>query len=111
MIHRALKQGEAYLSNAQLRPAGQGSNLGNDVGWNSVSIREGDEDAINPEYNAGAFKTSDKWIALNRPIAEDDPRLVNEVVLDELFAGLDYRVIKESVGPPHLDYTRTPSPF
>jgi hypothetical protein len=96
MIHRALQQGGNFLSNAQLRTAGAGSLPGGRQ-WKMVSNRANDADSLNPEVNAGAFRTAEKWLALNRPEGEDDLRTLNEEALADLFSGLDYRVIQDSV--------------
>ncbi|MDF1811422.1 MAG: BatA domain-containing protein [Verrucomicrobiales bacterium] len=96
MIHRALQLGGNYLSNAQLRDAGKGS-LPAEQSWTPVSVRDGDEGSLNLELNAGAFRSEGKWLALNRPAGEDDLRILNDESLEDLFSGLDYRVIQDSI--------------
>ncbi|MDF1751312.1 MAG: BatA domain-containing protein [Verrucomicrobiales bacterium] len=96
MIHRALQQGGNFLSNAQMRSAG-GSALPDNVQWTSASVRDSDEDHVNPSLSAGAFQSTDKWLAINRPEGEDDFRTINEEAIEDLFGGLDYRVIQDSV--------------
>ena len=42
---------------------------------------------------AGVVQSGDRMVALNRPPAEDAAETVSTATLDELFAGLDYRVL------------------
>jgi hypothetical protein len=46
---------------------------------------------------AGVVAQDDRLIALNRPAGEDQPQIVSEAALTELFAGLDFRVLTDSL--------------
>lgn len=97
MIHRALQSGGRYLSNAQILDAGSGVLQSRDEeSWTRIGGL-GDSAPISPEFQAGAFRSQSRWMALNRPLEEDDPRTINEDVIAELFSGLDYRIIEDSV--------------
>jgi hypothetical protein len=47
--------------------------------------------------HAGIVKNGDRIIALNRPPGEDLPAALSPTALNELFAGLDFRVLTDSV--------------
>ena len=65
--------------------------------WVAVSTREVDQDAAVKSFRAGAFQNKNRWLALNRPAHEDELAIINEEALADLFSGLDYRVIRDSV--------------
>jgi hypothetical protein len=46
---------------------------------------------------AGVVTQDERLIALNRPAGEDQPQVVSEAALTELFAGLDFRVLTDSL--------------
>lgn len=96
MIHRALQQGGNYLSKAQQRSAGS-LTTNDSKAWSRVAQRDIDSDQFAANLVGGAFEKQGRWLALNRPDTEDDLRMVSEDSLADLFAGLDYRVIKDSV--------------
>jgi hypothetical protein len=47
---------------------------------------------------AGVLTSGEQLTALNRPPGEDQPGVLTSVTLGELFAGLDHRVLTESLG-------------
>ena len=49
-------------------------------------------------FHAGAFQYGEKWIALNRPVAEDAVATLDSATVDRLFSGLDYRQVEDQVG-------------
>lgn len=104
MLHRALNEGATSLGNAQQRTAGPKA-LGDDPGlWTRL-------DVDNPEtiltmdrpLRAGVLKKAaasgkpDILTALNRPAGEDAPQALGKPTLDELFAGLDWRLLERTL--------------
>ena len=104
LLHRALNDGAAALGNAQQRTAAAGA-LGPDpAAWTRLDVE--DAAAILPpdrELRAGVLKRSaaagqpEVLVALNRPPGEDAPQTVAPPVLEELFAGLDWRLIERTL--------------
>ena len=108
MIHRALTQGANYISNAQIREAARGSLPPNRT-WKLLDGSQPGNTTLDRELHSAAFESAgdggnssgeerSQLIALNRPASEDDPRVLNSESLSTLFAGLDYREIKDEVG-------------
>lgn len=103
LLHRALNEGSASLGNAQQRTAGPRA-LGEDPGaWTRLDIE-------NPEtilpldrpLRAGVLKRSaggksDLLIAINRPLTEDATLTLGKTTLDEVFAGLDWRLLERTL--------------
>ncbi len=97
MLHRALDEGGVNLGKAQQRYAAAGV-LGNDPGaWHPVE--QGGASAIseNLPLRAGILSSGDRLIALNRPPGEDQPQKLSSSTLDELFAGLDFQVLNDTL--------------
>jgi hypothetical protein len=97
MLHRALNEGGRTLGKAQQRVASTTA-LGNDPSqWKPVNpVGDARPSAILP-LHAGVVKNGDRIIALNRPPGEDLPSALSPTALNELFAGLDFRVLTDSV--------------
>ena len=112
-LHRCLDAGAGSLGKARQRSAGPGV-LGdpNSIGqWKAVEeadspgSRPGNTEeesaAANPTQllplRAGVLEAEDRLIALNRPTSEDVPDLLPTTTIEELFAGLDHRIIEETV--------------
>jgi hypothetical protein len=97
MLQRALNQGVATLGKAQ-QHAASASALGDDPGkWHLVEPEDRGALPENLPLRAGVFSFEDRLIALNRPPGEDDPQTLSNADLDELFAGLDYRVLNDTL--------------
>lgn len=100
MLHRALNAGALTLGKAQQRIAGRAA-LGNDdaiAKWRPVGLAK-TEAVVNETLplRAGVLESGDKLAALNRPLSEDQAATLGATTLDELFAGLDYRRIEDTV--------------
>jgi hypothetical protein len=93
LLQRALNEGAATLGKAQQAYASAAA-LGTDPSlWHPA-----DADAaliIPPELplHAGVVASGDRLIALNRPRGEDVAETVSPAGLNDLFAGLDFRVV------------------
>lgn len=105
LLHRALNDGAATLGNARQRVAGVNS-LGDDASvWTRLDV---DDPAsvmtIDRPLRAGVLKKPaaisskpDVLIALNRPPGEDAPQVLGKSSLNELFAGLDWRLLERTL--------------
>jgi hypothetical protein len=105
MVHRALASGMESLGAARQFSAGT---LAADQVTELPFLYRSDPDsndaaALNAirklkAFRAGIYGDSEQKVALNRPLSEDRSPVVSEGVLNEMLAGLDYRVIKAEVG-------------
>jgi hypothetical protein len=97
MLHRALNEGARTLGKAQQRVSSLLA-LGTDPGqWHPVESRTETVIATSLPLRSGVVASGDKLCALNRPPGEDDPQAVSTTALGELFAGLDFRVLTDTV--------------
>jgi hypothetical protein len=96
MFHRALNMSARTLGKAQQRTASADA-LGKDLSsWKSLN-RESGSIASNLPLRAGVVQSGDRLVALNRPGGEDLPGALSTTALNELFAGLDFRLLTESL--------------
>jgi hypothetical protein len=97
MLHRALQAGAANLGTAQQRVAARDA-LGKDANlrWQRVGT-DTDKPLFDAALHAGVLTTGEKLIALNRPASEDRMETLGNAALDELFAGLDYRKLEDTL--------------
>jgi hypothetical protein len=97
LLHRALNQGVATLGKAQQRYA-SAAVLGDDpTKWKLV---EPENEAVVPDnlpLRAGVVSSGDKLVALNRPPGEDQPGTLASSDLNDLFAGLDFHVVNDTL--------------
>jgi hypothetical protein len=97
LLQRALNDGAQTLGKARQGFA-SASALGPDPSlWHRLDA--GAEAIIPPELplHAGVVASGDQMIALNRPPGEDVTRTVSTADLNELFGGLDFRVVTGSL--------------
>ncbi len=97
LLHRALQAGSAGLGNAQQRVASREA-LGRDssVRWQRLGAGSGGP-TFDAALRAGVLSAGDKLVALNRPASEDRMETLGAAALDELFAGLDYRKLEDTL--------------
>ena len=97
LLQRALDEGAATLGKAQARFAGAHA-LGTDPGgWRPVDGQEPNGFAEGLPLHAGVVASGDRLVALNRPPGEDLPQTLPATRLNELFAGLDFRVLADTL--------------
>jgi hypothetical protein len=97
MLHRALNQGAQTLGKAQQRWCSAAA-LGTDLEkWRPAENRTEPVIVTNLALRAGVVAAGDQLCALNRPPGEDDRQVVSATALGELFAGLDFRVLTDTV--------------
>ena len=96
MLHRALNDGSRTLAKAQQRDASANA-LGLDAAqWRPADGR-GDVISADLPLHAGVVGAGGRLIALNRPPSEDLPGTISLSTINELFAGLDFRVLTDSL--------------
>ena len=97
LLHRALNEGANTLGKAQQRVAGRGALGGDASGWRRVEQNADPVTSANLPFRAGVLAKGDKLVGLNRPGSEDQPQTLSTIALGELFAGLDFRVITDTL--------------
>ncbi|HEX4140631.1 MAG TPA: BatA domain-containing protein [Candidatus Methylacidiphilales bacterium] len=97
LLQRALNQGVATLGKAQQRYA-SANVLGDDpTKWKRI---EPEDPTLVPEnlpLRAGIVSSGDRLVALNRPPGEDQPATLAQSDLNDLFAGLDFHVVNDTL--------------
>jgi len=97
LLQRALDQGVATLGKAQQRYA-SASVLGDDLTkWKRVEPEDASLVPENLPLRAGIDSSDDRLVALNRPPGEDQPATLAPNDLDDLFAGLDFHVVSDTL--------------
>jgi hypothetical protein len=95
-VQRALAAGAEVLGKARQLDAGQPS--GEDaLSWTRLA---GGAEGISTEYavHRGVYSTSDRLLAINRPLAEDNARVLTDARVSELFRGLNFVRVDDQVG-------------
>lgn len=95
-VQRALAAGAAVLSSTRQLDAGEVTGE-ESASWQRVV---GDDQALSTEYayHRGVYVAGDRLIAVNRPVQEDQTRLVGEARVADLFHGLDFVRVDEQAG-------------
>jgi hypothetical protein len=100
MLQRALSDGARTLGKAQQRVAAHDA-LGDDQAlskWHRATEAKAEPIAsFDLPLRAGVVESGEKLVALNRPATEDNTAVLGNTTLDELFAGLDYRRIEDTI--------------
>ena len=104
MLHRALNEGAGSLGNSRQRLAAAGTFDSPDT-WTRLDVEKpGDILPLDRPLRSGVLKkpapSSDKpdlLTALNRPPGEDAPQALGKASLDELFTGLDWRLLERTL--------------
>ena len=97
LLHRALAEAAGTLGKAQSRLASVAA-LGTDPSvWHSVDAAERPALAGNLPLRAGVVAAGDRLVALNRPPSEDSEQVLSTATVNELFAGLDFRVLTDTL--------------
>jgi hypothetical protein len=97
LLHRALNDGARTLGKAQQRFAAATA-LGPDPSrWKLVEEKGGPALSTMLPLRAGVLATGEQLTALNRPPEEDRPEALSTATLNELFTGLDFRVLTDSL--------------
>ena len=95
-VQRAISAGAVVLGKARQLDAGepQGENPST---WSPIA--EGDQ-GLSTEalYHRGVYGANDRLIAVNRPVSEDESRVVSDSRLAELFRGLNFVRVDDRAG-------------
>ncbi len=97
---RALAAGSSALGSTRSIDAGN-FNAGEDASeWKRLI---GGTDGLSTEAtaHAGVYAAGERMLAVNRPLAEDDTRIVPEATVAELFRGLDFTRVDDRPGNGH----------
>jgi Aerotolerance regulator N-terminal len=95
-VQRALAAGSAVLGRTRWLEAGNRSGE-SPTTWRQLS---GGDDALSTEAycHSGIYAASEKLLAVNRPLSEDDARVLANPVVAELFGGLDFTRVDDLAG-------------
>ncbi len=97
LLQRALNQGVATLGKAQQRYA-SATVLGDDpTKWKLIAPDDASVLPQNLPLRAGIVSSGDRLVALNRPPSEDQPATLAPGNLNDLFAGLDFHVVNDTL--------------
>jgi hypothetical protein len=98
LLHRSLADGSQALGQAQLRPASANALSHENEPWKPA------EAGANPgvasdqlALRAGVLHSAQKLLALNRPPGEDALDYLAPEAIQELFTGLDFRILTDSL--------------
>ena len=99
MLHRALSEGAASLGTAQQRDAGPNALADDPFAWKRLTPDAIEELTTDRPLRSGVFEHQTKpiRIALNRPSSEDISLSLNQSNLEELFSGLDWRLLERTL--------------
>jgi hypothetical protein len=95
-VQRALSAGVVVLGKARQIDAGDPRGETPST-WSTVT--EGDQGlSTESSYHRGVYRANDRLLAVNRPAAEDEARVVGEPRVAELFRGLNFVRVDDSAG-------------
>ena len=95
-IQRALAAGAEVLSLARQLDAGE---PGSESPLTWETIEEGDSGlSTEAAYHRGVYTSNGRLLAVNRPVSEDNTRVLNEGRVTELFRGLNFVRVDDQAG-------------
>ncbi len=97
LLHRALNDGARTLGKAQQRVASANALGGDPSQWKRVEEKGDAVLSTDLPLHAGIVTAGDRITALNRPPGEDVPAALSTPALNDLFAGLDFRVLTDNL--------------
>jgi hypothetical protein len=97
MLQRALAEGSRPLASASQRDAAAGALADRDR-WERVAPAEEGPSPSARGLQAGVYRSEGYWTAVNRNAAEDDAGVTPTATVDELFGGVSYQRIDDTVG-------------
>jgi hypothetical protein len=97
LVQRALARGAALQGAARQWTAGSPAALPLQQ-WSSLTPLPDGIPSSARAFHAGVVQQDERFIALNRPAAEDLPSTLDEEDVAPLFSGLDYRFVTDEVG-------------
>lgn len=96
LLHRALEDGSRSLGKARLLDAAHEALPGASGSWKSADPEASAPRSLNLGLRTGAYSSGDLLHALNRPESEDQFEPLDRSAVDELFTGLDFRMITDT---------------
>lgn len=97
MIQRALSLGAGTQGKA--RQVTTGSQQARELAaWTSLDSPLDEALATARPFHPGAFRNGDRLMALNRLASEDGSDTLDAAAIQQLFSGLDYRLVEDRVG-------------
>ncbi len=93
MIQRALRDGAGRLQSATSRDCGDATAMAMtsaEEPWQRVDAAPGGR------WTAGVYQSGARWLALNRPLAEDAPEQLDEAEVRALFGSVPLRFFEET---------------
>ena len=97
LLHRALDEAAGTLGKAQSRVASAAALGADPAAWHPVDMAGGPALAGSLPLRAGVLAAGDRLVALNRPASEDSEQTLSTAAVNELFAGLDFRVLTDTL--------------
>jgi hypothetical protein len=96
VLQRALAAGAAVLGKARQLDAGDASGE-SPANWRRLAQTD---EGISTEfqYLRGAYSAGDRLLAVNRPVAEDNSRVMANTQVAALFQGLDFIRVDDEAG-------------
>ncbi len=91
MLQRLMQAGGQRLQPALRMDCGELSLADQQRQWSSVDSAENK----NIQLHAGVYRSGDRWVAVNRPAAEDDPEVADANEIKELFSGVSFQMLHE----------------
>jgi hypothetical protein len=96
MLHRALADGARNIGKSRQGVAGARALGADPAKWHSLD-KTNALDSVSLPLHAGIDASGDQLMALNRPPSEDQPATISSATLNELLAGLDFRVLTDNL--------------
>ncbi len=97
LLHRTLNEAVVSLGKAQMRACAAGALGSNPETWHEVSSGNDSSVGESRPLSSGVFASGERLVALNRPPSEDQAKVLSSQELNDLFAGLDFRILNDSL--------------
>ncbi|MFN7138469.1 MAG: hypothetical protein ACK4UN_03930, partial [Limisphaerales bacterium] len=94
MMQRFLQAGSKRLQPVTLVNAGELSLADQQRQWAAVDASQ----QKNPRLDAGVYRSGERLIVVNRPVAEDDPEILDVDAAETLFAGVSFQMLQDRQG-------------
>ncbi len=97
MLHRALARGSAVLGSARQLESGHIDSAATDT-WQPLDDLSVDQLLSQRSTTAGLYTDGEVQFALNRPLSEDAPAIVDEESLGKALSGVNFTKINDEAG-------------
>jgi Aerotolerance regulator N-terminal len=96
MVQRLLDEGGRRLSSALMISCGDTLPPSPDGPWLPVA----DAGGLDPRFQAGVYRSSNRWLAVNRPVIEEDRDGINAGRAGDLFGAVPFQMFEEKRSGP-----------